>query len=284
MNNLIIGGHVSVAGGLHNAIKKGVEEEFSALQIFVSAPQSFRVTNYSDEQKTLFVEEYKKAGFTFLVQHAIYLINLVSDNTRLVQLSKESLLGYLKIGSEIGSIGTIVHLGSYKNGSFAGCEQQLYTVINEITSQMAKNQFVIVENSAGGGGKIPASLEEMASIWKNCDQDKIRFCLDTQHLFAAGIDVADYGEFEDFLHRFDESIGIKNVICVHANDSKSELGSGHDRHENIGEGFIGDTGFKNILSQRLIQNIPLILEVPGVNRGGPNKENKDRLKLMLLNK
>lgn len=274
---MIIGGHVSVAGGLHNAIAKGLKEEFEVLQIFVSAPQSFRITNYTDEQIDNCVTLFKENNFHSLFFHAIYLLNLASDNQKLVDLSVQSLRHYLSMGTRLGSVGTIVHLGSYKNGSFDGTKKQLVDTIDLVLKDAPEGQFLIVENSAGGGGKIPANLEEMQFIWQNCDQKKIRFCLDTQHLFASGIDASDYGIFEDFLHQFDQKIGMKNVVCVHANDSKSELGSGHDRHENIGEGIIGEKGFENILSQRLLQDIPFILETPGVNNSGPNKVNKDRL-------
>lgn len=277
-----IGGHVSVAGGLHNAIAKAVGEEFEALQIFVSAPQSFRITNYTEEQIDNFVTLFKEHKFHSLFFHAIYLLNLVSDNKRLVDLSVESLQHYLRMGQRLGSVGTIVHLGSYKSGSFEGVKKQLIETISFVTQDAPEGQFLIVENSAAGGGKIPANLDEMEFIWQNSDQNKIRFCLDTQHLFAAGIDTSDYSIFEDFLHQFDEKIGMSNVVCIHANDSKSELGSGHDRHENIGEGVIGESGFKNILSQSLLQDIPYILETPGANKSGPNKENKDRLLQLAL--
>lgn len=274
---MIVGGHVSVAGGLQNAIDRAKREEFDVLQIFVSAPQSFRTTEYTQEQIDSFVSQFKKNKFHSLYFHSIYLLNLVSDNKLLVDLSIKSLRHYLMMGSKLGAVGTIVHLGSYKNGSFDGIKQQLVDVIALVLKDTPSDQFLIIENVAGGGGKIPSSLNEMEFIWKNTDQNRVRFCLDTQHLYASGIDVSDYVVYEDYLHQFDTRIGIENLVCIHTNDSKSELGSFHDRHENIGEGKIGERGFKNILSQRLIENIPLIMEVPGVDKKGPDKENKEKL-------
>ncbi len=273
---MIIGGHVSVAGGLHNAIKKGIEEEFDSLQIFVSSPRSFNVTNYSTEQKKAFVELFKEHGFKSLFFHAIYLVNLASSNDKLRNLSIESILHYLSIGSEIGAVGTVVHVGAHGGTGFESIKKILIDSMTKITDQMPDGQFLIVENSAGGG-KVPSNFDEMRFIWENSDRKKVRFCLDAQHLFASGIDVSNFAIFEDFLYKFNESIGIKNLVCVHVNDSMSALGSSHDRHENIGKGQIGEEGFRNILLQPLLDGIPFILEVPGEDRKGPNKENKDKL-------
>ncbi len=120
-------------------------------------------------------------------------------------------------------------------------------------------------------------LEQFCLIYAKVNSSRIKVCIDTQHLYASGIDVTDREVFAEWLTRFDQLIGIENLLCVHANDSKTELGSGHDRHENIGEGKIGREGFTSILAQPLLQGKPFILETPGFDKKGPDRENLEIL-------
>jgi apurinic endonuclease APN1 len=150
--------------------------------------------------------------------------------------------------------------------------------MKEILAQTPKNQFLIMENAAGSGQIIGDSLEELGYFYKQVNSNRLKICLDTQHLFATGVNVADYDLFNQWLKQFDQIIGIDNLVCMHANDSKTELGSKKDRHENIGEGLIGKSGFTNILKQPLLQNKSFILEVPGFHDDGPDKQNLDLLK------
>ncbi len=282
------GAHVSVAGGLHNATSKGKAIGAEVLQIFVSPPQTFRVTDYSDEAIEEFKKLYQTDGFRGLFLHAIYLINLASGNPRLVDLSKASLIHYLKMGDKLGAVGTIVHVGSMsKKTEERGLKMDndderwsgLIRNIKDVLNQTPPSQKLIIENCAAG--KIGKNLDELERLCKQINDERINFCIDTQHLFASGVDVRDYQIFESWLHDFDERIGIDNLACIHANDSKSELGSAHDRHENIGEGKIGQAGFTNILRQPLLQDKPFIIETPGFDQKGPDKENLDRIKMLV---
>lgn len=155
---------------------------------------------------------------------------------------------------------------------------QVVASIKKILDQTPQSQKFIIENNAGGGGRIGATLEELIYFHKEINSDRLAFCIDTQHLFATGVNVADKQEFGDWLEKFDNNIGIDHLVCIHANDSKAELGSKHDRHENIGVGKIGRKGFINILSQPLLKNKPFILEVPGYEGKGPDKHNLERIK------
>lgn len=273
------GAHVSVAGGLSNAITKGEAIGAEVLQIFVSAPQTFTTTDYSNRDIALFKKMYHNAGFGRLFLHAIYLINLASKNPRLVELSKTSLVHYLEMGSRLGAQGTIVHLGSYKDGNVEHLKTQVIKELKEILDMGPMDSTIIMENCAGK--KIGKNLEEIQEIVTAINSDRLKVCIDTQHLYASGINVANREVFGAWLERFDQLIGIENLVCVHANDSKSELGSGYDRHENIGEGLIGLDGFSSILRQPLLADKPFILETPGRNRSGPDKENLNRLKSLV---
>lgn len=299
-----IGAHVSVAGGLQKAVQKGQAIGADILQIFVSGPQSYRTTDYSDSQIEEFKKLYHSVGFGGLFLHAIYLINLASDRLDLVERSKASLIHYMQMGDRLGAEGVIVHVGSFNkiksvsssriysrvNSSDATTDSNIHPLINSvdfnytqvvesikyILNKTPKSQKFIIENCAGG--KIGKDLDESVLLQKLIDSERVYFCIDTQHLFASGIDVRDEKIFGDWLKDFDRHIGIDRLACIHANDSKSELGSNHDRHENIGMGKIGEVGFSNILRQPLLQHKPFILEVPGYNGNGPDRENIQTLR------
>ena len=155
--------------------------------------------------------------------------------------------------------------------------------IIEILKATPKSQGLIIENAAGRS-KIGGSLDDLVYLRQKVNSVRLKFCLDTQHLFASGVDVSDYEFFEEYLIEFDRRIGIDKLAVIHANDSKTELGSEHDRHENIGEGKIGRDGFTNILRQSLLQEKPIIIETPGFDNNGPDRENLDRLKKLYANK
>ncbi|MFA6005841.1 MAG: deoxyribonuclease IV [Patescibacteria group bacterium] len=279
----IIGGHVSIAGGISKAVERAVEREFNGIQIFASAPQSYSKPSVSPEEIDRFNKLYKENNMQFLVFHAIYLLNLASEKPSLVHASIESLIGYMQFGEKINSTGTVFHIGSYKERTFDDVKEQLVTSFLKILEKTPSNQKLIIENAAGGGGRVGATLGELVYLHNEISSrvphlgSRVKFCIDTQHLFATGVDTGNKEIFGKWLKEFDEKIGIEHLVCLHVNDSKTDLGSKHDRHENIGEGKIGIEGFKNIVHQPLLKNIPLILEVPGFDGVGPDKRNKDIL-------
>ena len=271
---MIFGGHVSIAGGLHNALIKGREEGFDVLQIFVTSPRTFRTTRYTDEEIKVFRSQYAEFNFKRLFFHAIYLINFGSHNQRLRELSRESVVHYLQMGDKLGSIGTIIHLGTDTN------RENIISDIKTVLLHTPSSQYFIVESMASQK-RLGSNIDELIYINKEVNSDRIGFCIDTQHLFASGTDVRDFSILKQWLDEFDSKIGIDKLLCIHANDSKTELGSHHDRHENIGEGKIGNEGFQNILKQPLLQNKSFILETPGFDKKGPDKKNLRRLKCLL---
>ena len=275
---MLVGGHVSIAGGLDKAISRAEAQGFEVIQTFASSPRSFSVTNYTNEQITAFNQAMKASKIVKqLFFHAIYLINLASQKPYLLDLSIKSLVSYLNFGAKVNCSGTIFHVGSSKDLEFKDVKEQVVAAIKQVLAQTPKSQFLIMESAAGAGNVIGDSLEELTWLYNQVDSSRLKVCLDTQHLWASGVNVADKEIFGKWLKQFDQQIGIANLICLHVNDSKSPLGSNLDRHENIGMGLIGKTGFKNILNQPLLKNKPLILEVPGIKGEGPDKENRELL-------
>jgi len=266
---MFIGGHVSIEGGLEKSVERAVAEDFNAMQIFVSSPRSYKPNSYSDEQIEAFRSAYKKANMKALFFHAIYLINLGSENENLQTLSVDSLINYMQVGAVLGANGTIVHIGS-------GSIEKIAESLTHILDNTPTSQHILVENMASEK-RVVYNLQQCLEILEKTNSDRIKFCIDTQHLFASGIDIRNKEVVANWFDDFERMIGMERIACIHANDSKTECGSQHDRHENIGEGEIGIDGFKTFFSDDRTKNIPIIMEVPGSEGKGPDRKNKDIL-------
>lgn len=275
----IIGGHVSVAGGIEKSVERAVKEGFDAMQVFVSPPRSFKPNVYSAEQIDSFRLQYDLANMRFLVQHAIYLLNLSARDEDLWRASVDSIVGYMMLGDQIGSTGTVVHVGS------KGDDSSLVRAaegIREILAQTPASQAFIIENAASRA-RIGGELLDIIRLYELVNDPRLKVCLDTQHIFAAGLDLGDKELCSDWIDNFDREIGCGEIACLHVNDSKTSCGSGADRHENILAGKIGEAGFKNFLLHPKMTGIPIILEVPGSDpkHKGPDRENMERLAKLL---
>jgi len=277
---MIFGGHVSTAGGIEKSVGRAVAQGFVVMQFFASSPRSYSFPNHSLESVTEFNRLFRESGMRQHFFHAIYLLNLATSKPELLKISIQSLVDYLNFGEKIGSSGTIFHVGSSRERSFVEVRDQVVEAMLEVLEKTPENQHLIMESAAGAGNIVGQSLEELAFLYNQVHSPRLQICLDTQHLYASGVDVASQEIFGKWLEQFDREIGIKNLAVMHANDSKTELSSHRDRHANIGEGLIGKSGFRNILSQPLLKDIPFILEVPGVEGNGPDRENIDRLKAL----
>jgi deoxyribonuclease-4 len=270
---MIFGGHVSAAGGIEKTIERAKSQGFEVMQFFASSPRSYSFPAHSEFSIKEFNRLFKESSLKQHFFHAIYLLNLATSKPELLKISIQSLVDYLNFGDKIGSSGTIFHVGSSRERSFAEVAQQVVEAMQEVLARTPKSQPLIMESAAGAGNVVGQSLEELTVLFKAVNSKRLKLCLDTQHLWASGVNVADYDIFGSWLRRFDQEIGIGNLVCFHANDSKTELGSHRDRHENIGEGLIGKSGFRNILAQPLLKDKPFILEVPGANGTGPDRAN-----------
>jgi len=272
---MTIGAHVSTSGGLSKAIENGLAIGAEALQIFPSAPLRWQIKGWSDEDCATFKADWPK-HFQDVVFHGIYLTNLAADLLQNQHLTKIALIDTLNLAAKLGISGTVFHPGNYKNGDL-GAKDQIKHLIGRVLEETPKETKLIFENSASStiGGK----LEDLAWLVENSsDQDRVGICLDTCHAFAAGYDISTIEGYEAYVKQVQELIGLDEVFCWHFNDSKFELGAKRDRHENIGEGFLGREPFGFILNDPRWQNMSCYLEVPGFDQKGPDKKNIDRLK------
>ncbi|MEK9167421.1 MAG: deoxyribonuclease IV [Patescibacteria group bacterium] len=270
-----IGAHVSTSGGLKTAIDGGQAIGAEALQIFPSAPLQWKIRGWDDKQCTWFKEEWPK-HFRQIIFHGIYLTNLAGSDEANVLKTKTALVETLRLASKVGIVGTVFHPGSYTNGEM-GNQSQIKESIAEILGETHSETKLIFENSAGStiGGK----LEDLAWLINSSpEKHRVGVCLDTCHAFAAGYDIKTKDGYEAYVKDVERLIGLDKVFCWHFNDSKFDLGAKRDRHENIGEGFLGSEPFGSILNDQRWTDLAGYLEVPGFEDKGPDKQNVDILK------
>ena len=272
-----LGAHVSASGGLPRAIDRAEELGAEAIQLFASSPRTWRFRHPSDTEVEAFQARAEETGIGPTFLHASYLVNVGGEGD-LVQKSVGSLVEHMSAAGRMGAAGVIFHGGAHKGAGFDGILDQAATALREVLDRSPSDVWLVIENSAGMGSHIGSSFTEIRRLMEAIDSPRVKVCLDTEHCFAAGYDLADPASIDAVMDEFDREIGLSELVCVHANDSKVEHGSGVDRHENIGEGYIGIDGFEVIMGHVAFRDVPFILEVPGYDKKGPDKENMDRIK------
>lgn len=274
-----VGGHVSTSGGLINAVQNTLEIGGNCLQIFAGSPRMWRRSLYHPKVAEEFVQAVSDNDLNPVYIHALYLTNLASDSPELVNKSRAALITDLTNSAAIKAAGVILHIGSHQGRGWDSATAQVIEEIKTVLDSTPEESVLILENSAGQRGKI-GSLPELADILQAIPSNRLKVCLDTAHAFEAGYHLGSEAGLALFVQDIDKYIGDQLVV-LHLNDSKTKLGSGHDQHANIGQGFIGTEGLSRLTNHPRFQNLPLLLEVPGTDKSGPDQENIDRVKKLL---
>ena len=272
-----LGAHVSTSGGLSKAIDRAQDMGAETAQLFASSPRSWAFKPPTAEEVAVYRNKAEARDISPVFLHGSYLVN-IGGAAELVEKSVDSLVEQMGVAGQIGAAGLIFHGGSHKGAGFDAILDQATKAMTEVLSNTPQEVWLIIENSAGMGAHVGASFAEIGRMIKAVDNPRVMVCLDTQHALAAGYNVVDPRGLETAMEEFDSQIGLSRLAVVHANDSKMEIGSGVDRHENIGEGHVGTAGFETIMNHPSFRDIPFILEVPGFDKKGPDKRNLDRLK------
>ncbi len=275
----LIGAHVSAQGGIANAPARAVEIGCNAVQIFSDSPRIWSKRPVTEEMISGYTKSVKTAGILCTVIHSLYLVNLASDKPELVEKSITSLSKDMELAAGIGATGIVVHVGSHGGRGWDVVKDQVVKSIATILENTPEDSVFLIENSAGQGGKIGSDLREIRYMLDSLKAGKrVGVCIDSCHAFAAGYAFVPVAG-EKMLFDWIEQLNLQSEIKVlHVNDSRDPYFSGRDRHENINDGTIGEENMKTFVTHPLFAGLPMILEVPGIEGTGPDKENVDRLK------
>lgn len=275
-----LGAHVSSAGGIDKAVERAVEVGAESFQIFGAAPQMWRRKHHPDEDTESYRAKFKQAKLKSSFIHAVYLINLASPDDELLRKSTDTLTAELDLAARIGADGVIFHVGSHMGSGFDHALPRIAASMTEALDRTPDDALLLIENNAGAGRSVGSVFSEISAIMNAVNNPRVRICLDTCHAHAAGYNVATIAGLKETVDEFQRELGADNLAAIHANDSKTELGSGKDRHENIGQGSIGIKAFRRMVRNRLLRKAAWLLEVPGYEGGGPGKADVDMLKAL----
>jgi deoxyribonuclease-4 len=268
----LIGAHVT--GGLKGATAKALEIGAQSMQIFIGSPQTWRTPTPGPDEFRDFAKRVTSHSLGPVFVHGNYLVNLASASEENWEKSVRNLYDGLRLSERAGAVGLIFHPGSAGKASYEDALKRVLKAIETVLDGYTGDCKLLLEVCAGQGETIGDRFQEFADILSAMGHDKrLGVCWDTCHLFNAGYDVATAKGLKQTIDEFGELIGFDWLYCVHANDSKNPLGARKDRHENIGKGYIGEEAFERMLHHKHLRELPWILEVPGFEDKGPDKEN-----------
>ena len=258
-----LGAHVSVAGGLHLAFERGADIGCDCLQIFVKSPNRWQAKPLEEAAVDQFRRTRESGSIGAVVAHAAYLINLATPDESLREKSRGALLDEYQRCNRLGVDGLVFHPGAHVgSGEEAGLRRIVESLRWVLKATAPSDTRLLVENTAGQGTVHCSTVEELAHVVNEIDDERLGYCIDTCHAFAAGYPIgSERGQGEFFDHIF-EQLDIGKLGCIHLNDSQGELGSRRDRHANIGAGHLGNEAFSAWLRTPRLSDVPMILETP----------------------
>jgi deoxyribonuclease IV len=273
---VLIGAHVRGGGALVDRLERGQELGADAIQVFTQSPRAWKPTQYAPDVLATYraaARAHPTVRATFC--HATYLINLATPDDTLYTRSVECLIANLSVARGMGASGLVLHIGSHKG---AGVESAVARVAGALLHGLdaaddpadaaAPACPILLENAAGAGGTVGRTLEELELVIAATGGDeRLGICIDTQHLWASGVDYASVARADDIVDEVRARFGLERLGCMHLNDSKVDFGSNRDRHENLGDGTIGSEGLAALIGHPALANSPALLEVPGEGDG-----------------
>lgn len=274
-----IGAHTSAAGGVHRAAQEAVRIGCNALQVFTRSPRMWRGASPKPDSVRRLNEIRRKHDLSPLAVHGCYLTNLAAADGTVQEKSRQSFRLEIENAKAVGADYLIIHPGSARGQSTESAIEVFATAVAEVQRGFEWGRMrLLLENTAGGGATLGRSFEELAALREavaaRCDAP-VGFCIDTAHSFEAGYDISSERGLEDTLGQIRHWLGMESVRVIHANDSKTDLGSNSDRHASIGDGQIGSEAFARMLAHPALRGKPFILETPFID--GSHRENVRRL-------
>lgn len=275
---MLLGAHVSTAGGIHTAIDRVEALEADAVQVFTQSPRTWRATKHEPEAIERFRERRAQAEIGAVLCHAVYLINLASPDDEIYEKSVAALLGTVDVARAIDADGVVLHVGSHLGAGLDAGLARVVAALELALERCGDATWLLIENSAGAGGTIGRSPAELALLVDRLGRPpRLGVCLDSCHLWVSGVDVTAPEVFAATIAELDELIGLDRLRALHVNDARDERGSNRDRHANIGEGVLGDR-LSVFLADPRLQGLPAVLEVPGKDGKGPDADEIRKLR------
>lgn len=272
---MLIGVHVSPAGGPAKAVERGVERGARSIQIFNQNPRQWKLREYSAEEVADFRSAMAESDIDALLIHAVYLLNPASEEADFRDKTLASLTTSLRAGAALGANAVVLHPGSALKGGVDGAIERAGAVIAEALAD-SEDCPLHLEHTAGAGGTLGRSFEELARLLELAGGDgRLGVCLDSCHLLASGYDVRTAAGLAAVLDDFDRVVGLDRLGSLHVNDSANPLGSNRDRHINLGDGEIGREGIAAFLSEPRFDGLPCVLEGPGAHGKGVDRADMD---------
>lgn len=270
------GAHVSAAGGILNALDRGHERGCDVIQIFTQSSRMWRPTAHDPDQLAAYAPRAAELGIA-TVGHAIYFINLASQDEEIYAKSIASLLQTTDVISRIGGDAVIFHVGSHRGAGLTQVLPRIVAGLEQALDQAGPDTWIALECSAGAGDTIGRTIEELATVVAAAaSHPRLGICLDTCHLYVSGVDLRDEVVCDDLIAEIGTSVGLERLRCVHVNDAAAPLGSNRDRHANIGEGELG-VAIATLLAHPALEDVPAVLETPG-----PDGRGTDAAEIALL--
>jgi deoxyribonuclease-4 len=282
-----IGAHVSAAGGLDKTVERAAAIGANCMQVFSGSPRVWNRAPLSNINTDKLFSKQQELSISSIITHALYLTNLASDNHGLVAKSIAALTYDLQFDALVKGSGVVVHMGSHQGRGWETVKEQVAKALKEILSQTPAESHFLMENAASLNGKLGGNLDELKWLLDTVNSPRLGWCLDTCHAHAAGYHLGKPtsehpSQTERFLVSEIERLDLWSALkCVHVNDSHDPFGSGRDRHANLGDGQLDQAELKYLLNLPQLKDVPLILEVPGLDDQGPDAENIRRLKTLV---
>jgi deoxyribonuclease-4 len=273
---VLFGAHCG--GGIKKAIDRAVEIDADAVQLFVQSPRAWRFPDHDPADLAAFRERRAEAGLGAVLVHSLYLVNLASPNDDFYSKSVETMERTMEASSAIEADGVVLHVGSHQGAGLEAGMERVAPALERVLERSTDTTWLLMENTAGAGGTIGRSIDELEAIFERLDRHpRLGICLDSCHLYASGCDVTDRDELDRLLAEIDSTFGLDRIRALHVNDSKTPLGSNRDRHDNVLEGVMGER-LGVFLSHPAFQGLPAVLEVPGADGHGPGADDVKKLR------
>ncbi len=255
--------HVSIAGSIDKAVDRAIELGCTTFQIFTRNPRGWKFSDLKKEDVKHFRDKLNGSDLVSPLDHMPYLPNLATPDEEIYKKSVDVLTAELKRSSSLGIPYVVTHLGSHKGKGLAFGIKRVINACNKALKEANNDTMILLEITAGTQNSVGSTFENLGQIIDGIRPDnRVGICFDTCHAFAGGYDISSKEGVARTINLLDEIIGLEKVKAVHVNDSKGPLGSGLDRHEHIGMGYIGEKGFRELFAYKHFRNLPLVLETP----------------------